>query len=147
MVAILKPYCLLHQKPKTSSRQQHEFAKREPQEPPYSTWAGEPGKISAPSSRRRVFSLDSPLYRTRLPDKWNCSENESHPCLQLSADAANKSLLFQFRCPLVQHRERRRVIGDQRIDHEPPVGRHIVLGADESRRDNPRLKQYAWSAH
>src|SRR5580704_16300014 len=71
MVAILKPYCLLHQKPKTSSRQQHESAKKEnPQEPPYSTWAGEPGKISAPSSRRRVFSLDSPLYRTRLPDKW-----------------------------------------------------------------------------
>jgi hypothetical protein len=66
MVVILKPYCLSHQKPKTSSRQQHEFAKREPQEPPYSTWAGEPGKISAPSSRRRVFSLDSPLYRTRL---------------------------------------------------------------------------------
>src|SRR5580704_5343868 len=70
MVAILKPYCLSHQKPKTSSRQQHEFAKREPQEPPYSTWAGEPGKISAPSSRRRVFSLDSPLYRTRLPVRW-----------------------------------------------------------------------------
>src|SRR5580704_12548610 len=29
MVAILKPYCLLHQKPKTSSRQQHESAKKE----------------------------------------------------------------------------------------------------------------------
>jgi|SRR5450755_2409667 hypothetical protein len=51
--------------------QQHESAKKEnPKSLPtlrgLESWA----TIFAPSSRRGSFSLDSPLYRTRLPDKW-----------------------------------------------------------------------------
>src|SRR6267378_2615505 len=37
-------------------------------------------KIFAPSSRRGVFSLDSPLYRTRLPEKWNPSQDQLGRC-------------------------------------------------------------------
>src|SRR6266478_4898022 len=63
---LLPPYCLSHQKPKASSRQQHESAKKENPKNRSTlhgleSWA----QIFAPSSRGRAFSLDSPLYRTR----------------------------------------------------------------------------------
>src|SRR5450755_4040811 len=56
--------------------QQHESAKKEnPKSLPtlrgLESWA----TIFAPSSRRGSFSLDSPLYTTRLPDKWNYGSN------------------------------------------------------------------------
>ena len=65
---LLPPNCLSHQKPKASSRQQHESAKKENPKNRSTlhgleSWA----QIFAPSSRGRAFSLDSPLYRTRLP--------------------------------------------------------------------------------
>src|SRR5580692_9729703 len=73
MVGIfLQPYCLSHQKPKALSRQQHDSAKKEnPKSLPTLHGLESRAKIFAPSSRRGVFSLDSPLYRTRLPDISN----------------------------------------------------------------------------
>src|ERR1700688_4898571 len=71
MVGTLQPHCLSHQKPKASSRQQHDSAKKEnPKSLPTLHGLESRAKIFAPSSRRGIFSLDSPLYRTRLPDKW-----------------------------------------------------------------------------
>src|SRR5580693_9116631 len=70
MVGTLQPHCLSHQKPKASSRQQHDSAKkRKPQEPPNITWAGEPGKNLCSFQSPGSFSLDSPLYRTRLASR------------------------------------------------------------------------------
>jgi len=68
---LLPPYCLSHQKPKASSRQQHASAKKEnPKRRSTLHGLENRAQIFAPSSRRRVFSLDSPLYRTRLPEMW-----------------------------------------------------------------------------
>jgi hypothetical protein len=65
-LAFLQPHCLSHQKPKASSRQQHESAKKEnPKSLPTLHRLESLAKILAPSSRRGDFSLDSPLYRTR----------------------------------------------------------------------------------
>src|ERR1700675_5028280 len=67
MAFLLQPHCLSHQKPKASSRQQHESAKKEnPKSLPTLRGLESLAKIFAPSSRRGSFSLDSPLYRTRL---------------------------------------------------------------------------------
>jgi hypothetical protein len=71
MVGTLQPNCLSHQKPKASSRQQHESAKKEnPKSLPTLRGLESRAQICAPSGRRRSFSLDSPLYRTPLPYKW-----------------------------------------------------------------------------
>jgi hypothetical protein len=71
MVGTLQPHCLSHQKPKASSRQQHESAKKEnPKSLPTLHGLESRAKIFAPSSRRGSFSLDSPLYRTPLPYMW-----------------------------------------------------------------------------
>jgi hypothetical protein len=68
MVGTLQPHCLSHQKPKASSRQQDEAAKKEnPKSLPTLHGLERRAKIFAPSSRREGFSLDSPLYRTPLP--------------------------------------------------------------------------------
>jgi hypothetical protein len=84
----LQPYCLSHQKPKASSRQEHDPAKKEnPKSLPTSHGLESRAKIFAPSSRRGVFSLDSPLYRTRLWEvfafeetvrKQNCATAKGH---------------------------------------------------------------------
>src|SRR6266478_1639403 len=64
---LLPPYCLSHRKPKASSRQQHESAKKEnPKNRSTLHGLESRAKIFAPSSRRGIFSLDSPLYRTWL---------------------------------------------------------------------------------
>ena len=68
MVGTLQPHCLSHQKPKASSRQQHDSAEKEnPKSLPTLHGLESQAKTFAPSSRRGVFSLDSPLYRTPLP--------------------------------------------------------------------------------
>src|SRR6266853_4476213 len=64
---LLQPYCLSHQKPQASSRQQHDSAKKEnPKSLPTLHGLESRAKIFAPSSRRGSFSLDSPLYRTMV---------------------------------------------------------------------------------
>src|SRR5271166_6092594 len=69
MVGTLQPHCLSHQNPKASSRQQHDSAKKEnPRSLPKLRGLESLANIFAPSSRRGSFSLDSPLYRTPLPE-------------------------------------------------------------------------------
>src|ERR1700730_8302039 len=76
MVGTLQPHCLSHQKPKASSRQQHESAKKEKTKSlPTLHGLESRTQICAPSSRRGSFSLDSPLYRT-LP----FIERRNRPC-------------------------------------------------------------------
>src|SRR5258707_383069 len=54
---LLQPYCLSHQKPQASSRQQHDSAKKEnPKSLPTLHGLESRAKIFAPSSRRGSFS-------------------------------------------------------------------------------------------
>src|SRR6266850_5397409 len=70
-LAIFATVLLVASETAASSRQQHDSAKKEnPKSLPTVHGLESRAKIFAPSSRRGVFSLDSPLYRTRLPEKW-----------------------------------------------------------------------------
>src|SRR5271156_5381178 len=90
MVGTLQPHCLSHQKPKASSRPQHESAKKEnPKSLPTLHGLERPAKILAPSSHRGDFSLDSPLYRTPLPDIW--SPSTALDCITMSAPSTRVS--------------------------------------------------------
>ena len=71
-LAIFPTVLLVASETEASSRQQHDSAKKEnPKSLPTLPGLESRAKIFAPSSRRGVFSLDSPLYRTRLPKKWS----------------------------------------------------------------------------